>query len=418
MVAKISKGSDVYGVFAYNQNKVDKGEATVLSSSRFIHNNGCYNVEDCVRSIDHWLTVNNRTEKPMVHISLNPDPRDVVEDEDAIDIAEEYLKKMGYEDQPYILYKHEDISRTHYHIVTICVDIDGKKINSDYEKRRSMKVCREIETEYDLHIPSKKELKNIEEPQRVIYKNGDIKNQITRTVNSIVLGYNIRNLSEFRTVLELYNTTVTEVNGKVEDKLIEGLFYSATDDDGKKVGRQLKSSLFGKSFGRKSLEEKFSRDKKQKLSERDKTFLKRVLVQCMYQCKYRTREELVALLKKRGVDLVLRDTKDGSRLFGVTIVDHNTKQVLKGSEVNPAFSANILTQFFDNPNYVIPFPLENKGLNTEEPTKKEEDAFKKLEDAVSNGGWFVGGGDVDAEEEAYKRMQKKRKFMKRGKKMM
>lgn len=138
----------------------------------------------------------------------------------------------------------------------------------------------------------------------------------------------------------------------------------------------------------------------------------------MYQCKYRTREEFVALLKKRGIDLVLRDTKDGSRLFGVTIVDHNTKQVLKGSEVNPAFSANILAQFFDNPNYVIPFPLENKGLNTEEPTKKEEDAFKKLEDAVSNGGWFVGGGDVDAEEEAYKRMQKKRKFMKRGKKMM
>lgn len=416
MIAKISKGSDVYGVFAYNQNKVDKGEAAVLSSWRFIHDNDCYNVEDCVRSIDHWLIANRRTEKPMVHISLNPDPRDIVSDEDAIDLAEDYLKKMGYEDQPYILYKHQDIARTHYHIVTICVDWDGKKINSDYEKRRSMKACREIELAYDLHIPTQKELKHMEKPQAVIYKNGDIKNQIARTVNSIVLGYNIRTLAEFKTVLELYNTTVTEVNGRVEEKLIEGLFYSATDENGKKVGRQLKSSLFGKSFGRKSLEEKFSNDKKQKLSERDKTFVRRVLIQCMYQCQYRTREELVALLKKRGIDLVLRDTKDAGRLFGVTIVDHNTKQVLKGSEVNPAFSANILAQFFDNPNYVIPFPLENKGLSTEEPTKKEEDAFKKLEESVG-AGWFVGGSDVDPDEEAYKRMQKKRKFMKRGKKI-
>ncbi|MEG0579888.1 MAG: hypothetical protein RR490_08230, partial [Niameybacter sp.] len=261
-----------------------------------------------------------------------------------------------------------------------------------------------------------KELKHMEKPQAVIYKNGDIKNQIARTVNLIVSGYNIRTLAEFKTVLELYNTTVTEVNGRVEDKIVEGLFYSATNKDGEKEGVPIKSSLFGKSFGRKSLEEKFSKDQKQKLSERDKTFVRRVLIQCMYQCQYRTREELVALLKKRGIDLVLRDTKDGGRLFGVTIVDHNTKQVLKGSEVNPAFSAKLLSQFFDNPNYVIPFPLENKGLSTEEPTKKEEDAFKKLEESVG-AGWFIGGSDVDPEEEAYKRMQKKRKFMKRGKKI-
>lgn len=416
MIAKISKGSDVYGVFAYNQNKVDKGEAIVLSSWRFIHDNDCYNVEDCVRSIDHWLIVNRRTEKPMVHISLNPDPRDIVSDEDAIDLAEDYLKKMGYEDQPYMLYKHQDIARTHYHIVTICVDWDGKKINSDYEKRRSMKACREIELAYDLHIPSKQELKRESQPKIVDYSKGDIKNQIASTVNTIISNYNIRTLSDFKTLLHLHHVMITEVNGRVEDKIVEGLFYSATNKDGDKEGVPIKSSLFGKSFGRKSLEEKFSKDKEQKLSERDKTFVRRVLIQCMYQCQYRTREELVALLKKRGIDLVLRDTKDGGRLFGVTIVDHNTKQVLKGSEVNPAFSANILAQFFDNPNYVIPFPLENKGLSTEEPTKKEEDAFKKLEESVG-AGWYIGGGDVDPDEEAYKRIQKKRKLMKRGKKI-
>lgn len=57
-----------------------------------------------------------------MHISLNPHPDDVLTDMEMENIAREYLERMGYGNQPYMVYKHEDIDRHHMHIVTIRVD--------------------------------------------------------------------------------------------------------------------------------------------------------------------------------------------------------------------------------------------------------------------------------------------------------
>lgn len=410
MVAKISHGSSVYGVFEYNQSKVDNGEATVLNSFRFIHDeNYHHSVSNCVRSLEDWLNANKRTEKPMVHISLNPDPKDVINDEQAVEIAEKYLDQMGYADQPYILYKHEDIARTHYHIVTICVGLDGMKINSDFEKTKSMKICRDIEIEYGLNIPAQKKKsdgKYLDEVdtsylEKIDYSKGDLKKAITKNVNAILENYNIRNMSEYKTILELYNITVTEVNGRKDEKVIKGLIYSATDEDGKKVGRQLKSSILGKKIGRDQLEKKFASSKQNRLSRKDKAALMTVLLQSMYQCKLRTRSEFTELLRERGLDLVLKEKKDG-KLFGVVIVDHHTQRILKGSEVNTIFNAKSLKEFFDNPNYIIPIALEVSPIK-----EKEEEHFKNPESSILDG-LFIGR-DFDQEEEAYKRIQRKKK---------
>ena len=43
------------------------------------------------------------------------------------EIAKEYMSKMGYEEQPYIVFKHRDIDKIHIHIVSIKIDKNGKK---------------------------------------------------------------------------------------------------------------------------------------------------------------------------------------------------------------------------------------------------------------------------------------------------
>ena len=413
MIAKISKGSSPRGVFEYNQKKVESREASVLNSRGFFHDeNYNHSVKDCMKSIQPWLITNNRTEKPMVHISLNPDPRDVIDDDQAVQIAEEYLEKMGYGEQPYILYKHEDIERTHYHIATLCIDEYGKKINDRYDKRKSMEACRKIEEKYGLHIPIKKEIQASERPERIDYGTGDLKAKIKSNLQLIISTYRISSLTDYQALLALYNIDCSEMNGVIEGEKIYGLTYSATDNEGQKVGRQLKSSLFGKEFGRKYLDEMFVKNKKMKVSDRDKAFLKKVIVQCLYQNKTRSREELVDLLHKRGIDLILRDTKDGSRLFGVTIIDHNTKQVLKGSDIAPEFSATQLTNYFNNPHFIIPFPLENKGFENA-PLKENEMPFDG-NDNNPFAGLVANPTAGDAQAAAYERMKKKRKWMTRN----
>ncbi len=61
------------------------------------------------------------------------------------------MERMGYGNQPYIVFKHKDIERQHLHIVSLRVDENGHKLPHDFEARRSMEILRDLECKYDLH---------------------------------------------------------------------------------------------------------------------------------------------------------------------------------------------------------------------------------------------------------------------------
>ena len=152
MVAKISTGGNMFGALAYNQNKVDSEEAKVLFSNRMLlSEDGNFSIGECMRSFEMQMPVQLSTKKPILHISINPHPEDVLTDQQLSDIAREYMQKLGYGDQPYLVYKHEDIDRHHIHIVGLRVDENGRPLNDRFEHRRSKQITRELEKKYGLH---------------------------------------------------------------------------------------------------------------------------------------------------------------------------------------------------------------------------------------------------------------------------
>ena len=60
------------------------------------------------------------------------------------------MERMGYGNQPYIVFKHKDIERQHLHIVSLRVDELGRKINDSREYDRSMSVLRESDRKYGM----------------------------------------------------------------------------------------------------------------------------------------------------------------------------------------------------------------------------------------------------------------------------
>ena len=151
MIAKIGKGSNMYGAILYNQQKVDKENGAVLLLNKIPDTvDGRYSVAYFNKCFEPYLSANIKTEKTVRHISLNPDPSDKVSDEQFAEMAKEYMERMGYGNQPYIVFKHTDIDRTHIHIVSTCVGIDGKKIPDDYDHPRSMAICRDLEQKYNM----------------------------------------------------------------------------------------------------------------------------------------------------------------------------------------------------------------------------------------------------------------------------
>ena len=126
MVAKISLGNSLYRALVYNSEKINKEDGRLLATNK-IYNDGTgrVNINRAYQDFKGWMPTATRTERPMVHISLNPHPEDVLTDAEFTLIAREYLEKMGFADMPYMVYKHSDIARHHIHIVALRVKTDG-----------------------------------------------------------------------------------------------------------------------------------------------------------------------------------------------------------------------------------------------------------------------------------------------------
>ena len=346
MVAKISTGQSLYGALAYNQEKVDEGHAKILAANLVLQpEDGQFSIGDCMKDFQRWMPSHYRTEKPVIHISLNPHPDDVLTDEQLTAIGEEYMQKLGYGNQPYLIFKHEDIDRRHIHIVSLRVDSTGKKINDSNEYRRSKAITEELEQKYGLH-PAEGQKKG-EDWQLTPVDNdkGNLKKQINNVVKPLLKMYRFQSMGEFRALLSLYNIGVEEVKGEVNGCNYHGILYSALNKDGKKNGTPTKSSVLGKSTGIAAIEKQMQQSgtviKDKKLKERTRRVVSAAIQRT------RTESDFRKELSAQGIDLVLRRNED-NRIYGVTFIDHRNRVVLNGSRLGKDFSANVFNEYFRN----------------------------------------------------------------------
>ncbi len=411
MVAKISVGNSLYGAIAYNGEKINEAQGRLLTTNRIYNDgSGTVDINKAMEGFHTFLPPQMKVEKPVVHISLNPHPEDVLTDAELQDIAREYLEKLGFGNQPYLVFKHEDIDRHHLHIVTVRVDENGRSIDTRNNFYRSKQITRELERKYGLHDAERKN-RRLDTPLRKVDASaGDVKKQAGNVIRELNGQYRFQTMGEYRALLSLYNMTVEETHGNVRGREYHGLVYSVTDDTGNKVGNPFKSSLFGKSVGYEAVQRKFARSK-QEIKDRKLAGMTKRTVLSVLEGTY-DKDKFVATLKEKGIDTVLRYTEEG-RIYGATFIDHRTGCVLNGSRMGKELSANALQEHFTLPYAGLPpVPLSV-------PVETGEDMRGQSASDHENTAGGVGlitpeGPAVDAEEEAFIRaMQRKRKKKRR-----
>lgn len=406
MVAKISIGSSLYGALAYNAQKVNAGEGKFLASNKVFDNgDGRMDTARLLRDFCNCMPENVRTRNTVIHVSLNPHPDDRLTDMEMANIAQAYMERLGYGNQPYVVVKHEDIDRHHVHIVSVNVDEKGKRIDRDFLFRRSERIRKELEKEFNLHPAGHKRGEIREVVHKVDIHKGDVKKQIASVLLSLATRYRFQSMGEYRSLLSLYNIHVEETRGKVGRREYHGLVYSATDDKGNKVGNPFKASLFGKSAGYAAIEKRFSLSKKQIAEKKLTEPTKRAVFQALGETYHR--DKFVSLLKAKDIDTVLRLTDEG-RVYGATFIDHRTSCVLNGSRMGKELSANALQAHFtlsyadEKP---IPFTLHSGETVQEHSVIQGDNDF-----SFSGLGLFNPSGQtVNAEEEDFIRKMKRRK---------
>ena len=346
MIAKISSTANLGGALGYNFKKVRQEEATVLLANGLFQNqDGKYSMEQVLSDMRQLIPDKCRTKNTVFHCSLNPHPDEKLSDERLVQIAKEYMEALGYGKQPYIVFKHNDIAREHIHIVSLRVDSKGRKINDKYEGRRSKKITDALEKKYNLIPSSKVSEKPTTETPKIDATQGNVKEQVSNTVRSVLKHYSFCSLGELNAILSRYNLAVEEVKTEYRGKRYDGLVYVPTDDKGNKVSMPIHASDIGRGVGYAAIQNKM-----QKSKEAVKPLIpsvRRKVLEVM-RTSPGTEERLRQRLEEQGLRVVIRKNESG-RIYGITFIYDEKGIALNGSRLGKGYAAKKFNEYFSNP---------------------------------------------------------------------
>ena len=411
MIAKISATENLGGALGYNFKKVEKGEASILLTAELYQSKeGRYTMEDVLADMEALIPKNCRTKKTVFHCSLNPHPDEKLSDERLTQIAKEYMEALGYGNQPYIVFKHNDIAREHIHIVSLRIDGEGKKINDKFEKRRSKQITDTLERKYDLIPSSKVADKAVEETPKIDITRGNIKEQVASALRMVLKHYRFCSLGELNAILSAYNLAVEEVKTEFRGKKYDGLVYVPTDEKGNKVGTPIHASDIGRGVGYTAVQNKMQKSKQAIKPLR--SIIRNKVLQTM-RTSPKTEEELRQRLEEQSLRVFIRKNESG-RIYGITLIDDKEGVALNGSRLGKGYAANIFNGYFSNPTdnpfldetlYGSPSvhldqsaTVHPSQLNTEESDNLVDELIEDMAD-----GSFLSTGNDDWKEAAWQR---------------
>ena len=410
MIAKISVAENLGGALGYNFKKVEKGEASILLAQGLFQNKeGTYTMAEVFTDMQAVIPEKCRTKKMVFHCSLNPHPDEKLSDETLTQIAKEYMEALGYGNQPYIVFKHNDISREHIHIVSLRVDSKGRKINDRFEKRRSKQITDALERKYNL-IPSSKVSEHAAETPKVDIDRGNIKEQVASVLRMVLKHYCFCSLGELNAILSAYNLAVEEVKTEFRGRKYDGLVYVPTDDKGDKVSSPIHASDIGRGVGYTAVQNRMQKTK-QAIKPLIPTIRNKVL-QTM-RTSPNTEKELRQRLEEQVLRVVIRKNDNG-RIYGITFIDDEQGVALNGSRLGKGYAANIFNGYFSNPahNPFLDETLYGSPSVRLEQIDKTQALFQSLEDGDNlvdeliesmADGSFLSTGNDDWKETAWQR---------------
>ncbi|RFZ92940.1 relaxase [Mucilaginibacter conchicola] len=348
MVAVIHQSKHLRIALNYNEHKVKNGQAVCLEAGYYPVGPEHLSFHQKLRRLELLAELNQRTKHNCLHVSLNFDPSENLSDERLREIAAVYLEKIGFAGQPYLLYKHEDAGHPHLHLVTTNIKPDGSAIRMNYLGRDQSEPARkDIEQLFGLVVADKQQKRQVFQVQpvnaaKVLYGKTETKQAINNVLVKVLAQYKYASLAELNAVLRQYNIVADRGDEKSRIFKYSGLVYRVLDEQGNKVGVPVKASLFFAKPTLKFLTEKFEANKLAKDEPKAKLRLKNVIDLYLLNGP-KTLDGLMAHLKTKGIDMVLRYNEQGI-LYGVTYVDHYSKCVFNGSVLGKAYSANAIRE--------------------------------------------------------------------------
>lgn len=344
MVVRISTGKSIHGVVRYNENKRNQAVAKLIGSQGFAKGVENLTANQLAKRFEFLTSLNRRTKTNAVHISLNFAPGEKLSEKILNSLSKSYLEKIGFGEQPFLIYQHLDAGHPHVHLVTVNIDREGKRIEThNLGKNQSEQARKDIEKEFEL-VPAENQTRigpSIRELGKLVYGKESSKSGINTVLNQVWNTYVFTSLGEYNAILSGFGVIAYRGEKNSQRYQRGGLVYHVLDEKGRRAGIPIKASCFHLNPTLKKLEVKFLRNqvKKKELLGEVKSRVSELLQ------KSKSLDQFRGGLKKSGVQLVLNHTQEG-KIFGATYVDHHHHIGIKGSDLGKEFGAHGLAEHF------------------------------------------------------------------------
>ena len=310
MIITILPSSSTFHAIAYNEKKVEKGQASLIEAANIGLRQEAYTADNLREYFELYSARNTRIQNTQFHVAVSCKGNEYSY-EQLLDIAHRYLKEMGYaeEGQPLLVYAHRDTPNNHIHVITSRVAPDGHRISDKFEKRRSREVCERIMQQYHLQQVGQ----NIDGQQTTTENaNVDVWNE--------ALSYRYTSKAQFYAILESMGYDCKE-----DEQDFSVSFYKNSTCQGKLSLREILRHAI----------------KENRPDNRRRQQLRAILQK--YRDLSANKEELANHMKRKfGISLVYVGKADTP--YGYIVVDHKNKTVFKGGEF---LSIKELLQFED-----------------------------------------------------------------------
>jgi hypothetical protein len=283
MIVKILSSSATFAGIAYNTDKISTNRGELMLVKNFSALQGLTDLrpEDYRNYLKMISATNKAVKKPQFHAVISAEGRTFDKYQLAA-IAVDWMAKMGYAEQPYLVVFHKDTNNNHVHMVSTRVDRNGKKINSGFENVRSLQNLSLVLGVDEQHHAEK-----------------DVAN---------ATAYSFETKAQWMMILESQGYKIREENGRFQ--VI-------------KFGRvQTKTNVAG-------IMEQLGKvpDDKERQAQLRAIFYK-------YAAKYDTETFIAHMKTKHGISILFH-AKEGKLPYGYSIIDHPHKIVYKGRHIMP-----------------------------------------------------------------------------------
>ncbi|WP_153797820.1 relaxase/mobilization nuclease domain-containing protein [Foetidibacter luteolus] len=395
MVAVVNDKANLRNAIHYNENKLKEGQAKLILAGNYAKDTERLGFTDKYMTLKRRNDLNDRVIHNTLHISINFETNEKIPEDKLKEIAAVYMQKIGFGDQPYLVYQHFDAAHPHLHLVTTAIHANGKRLPlHNLAKNQSSKARREIEKEFNLVVADDHKQKETYrqkaiDAKKLVKGKSQVKRSITNALDFVLDHYQYTSLAELNAILKQFNVQADRGGENSRIYKNNGLVYRALNDEGTVANvKPIKASDFYNKPTLAYLEEKFLINKQARQDqEQQSNYLtpSKRRIKNVIDLAFKTNatisiEKLSSTLKKEQIDLVIRQNDNGL-IYGLTYVDHDKKIVFNGSNLGKQYSAKAILERTGQMQQVEQMQEIKQGQFI--PTRQPEQKPERLQDPVA-----------------------------------